>query len=154
MSETETGLKKRLLQLCLDLQKSKIMIFKKAMDDAQASANSEEKSSAGDKYETSRAMSQNERDMNAKHLNDALKEQSILQQIRPESVFTEVKAGAIIKTNSSNYFIATGLGEVELDRTKYYVLSAGSPLAQAMLGKKKGDEISFRNDKIKIMEVI
>jgi transcription elongation GreA/GreB family factor len=154
MSETETGLKKRLLDLCLDIQKAKIVIFKKAMDDAQNSANSEEKSSAGDKYETSRAMSQNERDMNAKHLSEALKEQSVLQQIKPDVQFTEAKTGAIIKTTSSNYFIATGLGEIELEGTKYFVLSAGSPLAQAMLGKKKGDEISFRNDTIKIKEVI
>jgi hypothetical protein len=38
------------------------------MESAQQSANSEEKSSAGDKYETSRAMGHLEKDMHARQL--------------------------------------------------------------------------------------
>ena len=43
------------------------------MANAQESANAEEKSSAGDKYETGRAMMQIERDKAAQQLNESMK---------------------------------------------------------------------------------
>ena len=44
------------------------------MNEAQASANSEEKSSAGDKYETSRALSHLDKDMHARLLFSNMKD--------------------------------------------------------------------------------
>jgi hypothetical protein len=54
----------RLFEHCKNEIERRVANFEYAMMDAQASANSEDKSSAGDKYETGRAMSQIARDMN------------------------------------------------------------------------------------------
>ncbi|WP_258539158.1 hypothetical protein [Chitinophaga oryzae] len=46
----------------------RIAVTQRAMDEAQAAANQESKSSVGDKYETARAMSHMEKDMHARQL--------------------------------------------------------------------------------------
>ncbi len=62
------SIKTRLLALCHNYVDQRITNSKQAMDDAQAAANEEGKSSAGDKYETGRAMAQIERDKAAQQL--------------------------------------------------------------------------------------
>lgn len=66
--------KKRLQKKCIEIIEERITTIRMAMNDAQASANNEEKSSAGDKYETSRAMSHLQKDMQATRLSSIMKE--------------------------------------------------------------------------------
>jgi hypothetical protein len=153
MSQTKKGLKKQIVDACIEVQHKKIERFKKAMEDAQNSANSEEKSSAGDKYETARAMSQNERDMNAKHMSEALKDLAVLQQIKPDVQQDQVKLGSLVKTSTGTYLIATSLGEIKVGKDSFFVLSPAAPLIQSMLGMKQGNELKFRDQKITILEV-
>ena len=67
------SLKEKLLTLCTQYVEEKINICTEAMRNAQDAANEEDKSSAGDKYETGRAMMQIERDNAAVQLDEALK---------------------------------------------------------------------------------
>lgn len=149
----KTDLKKRLLDTCLELLNQRIDVARKAMEDAQEAANSEEKSTAGDKYDTSRAMSQNLRDMNAKQLQEALKDLGLLQQINPLLTFQEVRPGSIVLTNSENYFISISSGKINIDGITYFAVSPSSPIVQAMLNKKTGDSFSFRDQTNHISEV-
>ena len=55
--------KELLKKECGFLLKNRSINSNSAMQDSQESANNQEKSSAGDKYETSRAMGQIDRDM-------------------------------------------------------------------------------------------
>ena len=55
-------LKEQLWVQCQKIVEHRLATAQQAMDAAQQSANQEEKSSAGDKYETGRAMAQLERD--------------------------------------------------------------------------------------------
>ena len=57
--------KKQLYDLCQAVVQQRIDTARHAMTAAQESANEEGKSSAGDKYETGRAMAQIERDRHA-----------------------------------------------------------------------------------------
>ncbi len=58
--------KEKLKDEAISIVQNRINSAATAMANAQESANSNDKSSAGDKYETSRAMGQLDRDMNAK----------------------------------------------------------------------------------------
>jgi hypothetical protein len=49
-TDSTLQLKKHLLDLCLQTQQERFEIARKAMEDAQRSANQEERSTAGDKY--------------------------------------------------------------------------------------------------------
>ncbi|HYG38530.1 MAG TPA: 3-oxoacyl-ACP synthase [Cytophagales bacterium] len=146
--------KAQLYKLCLEQQLKKVETAKNAMDDAQESANSEERSTAGDKYDTSRAMSQNVRDMNARQLQDALKELAILQQINIETKNAAVKAGSVVMTSTGNYFIAVSAGELKLDDKTFFAISPASPLGQVLINKKAGEKITFREKTIAIKEIL
>lgn len=147
------SLKEELLKSCFTIQQQRIENFRKAMEDAQQAANSEEKSTAGDKYDTSRAMSQNTRDMNAKLLQEALKDLKILQQIKSDSVFPEARSGSVVITDNGNYFISISAGQVKIGKDIYFAISPLAPIAQAMLHKKKGDNFSFRNTSYVLKDV-
>ncbi len=100
--------KNNLKQFCINIIEQRIATAKSAINDAQEAANSEEKSSAGDKYETARAMGQLARDMNAKQLVQAQKELAELNRIDLQESKI-IKLGSLIQTETSIYFIAVGL---------------------------------------------
>ena len=144
LSDSHSTIKQQLLQICTDHQFKRVEHARKAMDDAQQSANSEERSTAGDKYDTSRAMSQNVRDMNARQLQEALKDLATLQQINPHISPLVIGVGSVVKTTAGNYFVATSGGPYAISNETYYSISTAAPLGQILLGKKTGDTFLFR----------
>ncbi len=145
--------KQQLYNLCLDALNKRIEAAKTSMEDAQNSANEEGKSSMGDKYETARAMGQIVRDMNAKQLQEALKELSFLQKINPEKINTTIDVGCAVKTTTGNFYISISIGQLKIESETWFALSAGSPIAQALLNKKAGDSYTFRDKTEQILEV-
>lgn len=145
--------KENILHACKHILQERIATAEKAMNAAQEASNSEDKSSAGDKYETSRAMGQLDRNMNAKQLFQAQTELGELLKIDIQPTLT-VKSGALIVCETTIYFIALGLGPILVDDQKIIVLSPKSPLAQAMWAKKKGDSILFNQRNIKITNIL
>lgn len=124
-----------------------------AMQSAQESANSEGKSSAGDKYETARAMGQLDRDMNARQMEEARKELSFLHSIEIDKLHPKVKTGSFVRTSKGDFFIGTGLGILDVDGQKIGFLSPASPMASALAKYKKGERVKFNNTGIDILEV-
>ncbi len=124
------------------------------MRSAQEAANEEEKSSAGDKYETSRAMSHLQKDMYAKQLEENRIELSRLQSVNCERLYEVVAPGALVSAGDNLFFIAAGLGKLLVDGTTIYFLSPNAPLAKLLLHKKQGDHIKFNNQQMKIEMVV
>ncbi|MFM7852135.1 MAG: 3-oxoacyl-ACP synthase, partial [Flammeovirgaceae bacterium] len=80
-------LKKLIYTACLRMIQERQHYSRLAMSSAQDAANAEEKSSAGDKYETGRAMAQIERDKAAMQLAEVLKMGGALEKIDPDRVY-------------------------------------------------------------------
>jgi hypothetical protein len=147
------SLKQQLLQLCLEAQTQRVAHARSAMDEAQQAANQEGRSTAGDKYDTSRAMSQNLRDMNARQMQEALKDLALLQQLNTDILFTQVKPGSVANTSNGNYFIAISGGPYKVEGTSYFSVSAASPIGELLLNKVKGDTFLFRGKTVTITDV-
>lgn len=145
-------LKENWVSAAKQVLEDRIMVAEKAMKRAEEAAQGEEKSSAGDKYETARAMSQIERDMNARQLDQALKELRFLEKLDISSK-PKVLLGAGIKSDKTYYFISIGLGKIEYPGMQCIFLSPSSPLGKALMDKVSGDEIAFNGQQIKIEEV-
>jgi transcription elongation GreA/GreB family factor len=128
---------------CVSILQLRIDETRAAMDDAQESANSEDKSSAGDKYETGRAMSQIARDKFAAQLAELMQEMRLLQSIDVSHIYDRVTNGAVIACGSSIFFIAIGLGAIPYEDLRIAILSPRSPFATAMRDKKLGDHFEF-----------
>ncbi len=149
----QVAIKKSLLYQCAELMNEKVGVLDKMTTDMQNSANNETKSSAGDKFETGRAMMHMERDKYARQLAQATNVRDQLKRINPEKIFDKVTFGAVVKTRLANYFIAISAGRVEVEGQKFYVISPQAPLAQEILQKKAGDTFTFNDKEIKILEV-
>ena len=153
MTETDKLTRKqRLLKVCMQRQQDQITAAKKSMDEMQESAN-EQQGSMEDKFESFREACQNQRDMFAKHLDEAISGLAILKRIVATKLNKEVTLGSVVHTNSANFFISVSLGEIVSDEEKYFAISPMSPLFKAMADKKAGEKFSFRNTDYVIKEV-
>lgn len=154
MKEKEKiDLKKLLKNKALEIIQERINHSANAMNLAQAAANESEKSTAGDKYETSRAMALIDRDIHAKQLESAQKDLSFITQVDVTISRSEIEAGAIAETDSGSYFFLTGLGQMDVENEKIFYLSLASPLGKSFSGKRSGESVTFNDKVINIEDV-
>ena len=124
-----------------------------AMQAAQESANSETKSSAGDKYETGRAMAQEERNRNAAQLHQAKQLQAELARISPDAPCDTVRPGALIHTTLGWFYVAISAGKLVVAGQEYFAVSAVAPVAAALRGKQVGEEAVFNGQVVRVLAV-
>ena len=136
------------------LIKERIATAKLAIDNAQEAANNEGKSSAGDKYETGRAMGHLEKDMYARQQAENMKELELLQKVNTEIIYTNAQTGAYVKCSDHSFFIAVGLGKQQVDDQLIFFLSPYAPLAKLLLHKKAGDSFLFNKKETMILEIL
>lgn len=120
------------------VMQKKTMVLKE-LGEIQQAANQETKSSAGDKYETGRAMMHLEKEKLSAQLAEAMKMKQALDKIDPDKVLDKVELGAVVTTTSANYFIAASLGKIEIGGVIWFAVSPATPVGQKLLGKKSGD---------------
>jgi hypothetical protein len=135
--------KKSLKEKALELINARIEAASVAMLMAQESANDSDKNSAGDKYETSRAMGQIDSEMNARQLEHANKDLTAIQNLDIGKLYDQVDKGALVITENGNFFISAGLGASEVDNQKIYFISLSSPFGQSVHHLKKGSTFTF-----------
>ena len=111
---------------------------------AQESRNGEEKSSAGDKYETGRAMVQIELENLGKQV--ALVEKQLLDLKRwsktPESL-SAVGGHLLHLSGKPSIFLGPSLGLIQSEGTAFMAVSVSAPLGQRLLGMKPGESRGF-----------
>lgn len=146
--------KAKVLQELIRQVDSRIEELKAAQTLLRESRDSESKSSAGDKYETGRAMAQIELDKLEQQLQNQVELQAELLKIKPEVETEKVGFGSLVETPNGIYFISIGMGKVMLDDTSFYAISLASPLGQALKGAQPGDTLTFNGDNIQIFSVI
>ena len=151
--QEKIALKHKLKGWGIDFINKRIAAAREAMRDAQEAANSEEKSSAGDKYETGRAMGHLQKDMHARQLAESLKELAALHAIRTDTVCREGSPGAFLQTDDVAFFISAGLGKQLVGNQTIFFLSPRTPLAGLLQRKKPGDSILFNHQNLIIRDV-
>ena len=138
---------------CVEYLEKRIENARAAMEIAQQAANEEGKSSAGDKYETTRAMMQAERDRHAIQLAEALRLQQELAAIHPAYASDSVSSGSLVVTSQGNFYVSISAGRIVLDGTVYVAVSPVSPVGAALLRKKAGDVVEFNGKTLMIESV-
>lgn len=146
-------LKSELLKLCKNFVQDRIKNAENAMQNAQQSANSEERSTAGDKHDTARAMSHLEQEKSAKYLDEAIKLKRALSELLKAQPSTVIDFGSLVVTNQGVYFIALSIGAVKLNDINYFIVSPTSPIATAFKGLKTGDTATFNGISFIVEEV-
>ena len=145
--------KKALYDHCCLLLTERIAESQASMNDAQKDSNSETKSSAGDKYETGRAMAQLEKERHARRkasLEDMLNH---LKRIGCVKAKESIDEGALVTTNLGMYFVSVGLGVVTFEDAQYSCLSVESPFGQELMELEELDCFDFRGVTHEIIKI-
>ena len=126
-------LKQNIFNYCGELLDKRISEIRENMSEIQLSANTDTKSSMGDKYETSRAMAMLEIENFSKQLERLLLQKKVLDSINPNVQSKIVGLGALIETDSNLlYYMAAGLGKIEVEGHTVFAISPVSPVGKAL----------------------
>lgn len=148
----KTACKKLLLKRCIEIIEQRIASALIAIENAQSAANAEEKSSAGDKYETFRAMSHLEKDMHSRQLSANRHELAALLAIDCSKLYASVTSGSLIFCEGTVFFISAGLGKINFEGFEVYLVSPLAPLALLLANKKVGAVFMFNKMELTIEE--
>ncbi len=151
--KTQMNIKQKLYKHCQEFVTNKLQLIEKNIQSNKESLNSETKSSAGDKHETGRAMLQLEMEKAGQQLKVVQQMQTQISRIDVNIKNTIGCLGSLITTNIHNYYLAVSVGKVTIDSEDYFVISSYSPIGKLLLGKKKGDSVSFNNLEINIENI-
>ncbi len=146
-------IKSALLDTCIDYVKERIDTAELALADNRAGLEDDSKSSAGDKYETSREIVQQEVIRNELLLTEAHTMEQVLSRINIDTNFTTIQNGSLAITNHGNFFFAVAIGKVQVNKKDYFIISISSPLGQAFKDKQAGEKVVFNGMTYQIKEV-
>ncbi len=146
-------IKESLYQLCLNFIEERINTAKTALQQAREASNDDTKSSAGDKYETSREMMQQDIDRNKRLLIDAEENQKVLASLKDMPATATARNGSLVYTDQGNFYLSISAGQLQLDKETIFAISAVSPIGKLLLGKEKGSTFDFNGKKYQIKEV-
>jgi transcription elongation GreA/GreB family factor len=146
-------IKEELRKVCIEYIEERISSAQQAINNARESANDDTKSSAGDKYETGREMMQQEIDRNRRQLDEAKKLKTLMEQIDPLKTTNNVQNGSLVRTNNGNFYISISLGQIIIDNSSYFAISAVSPIGLKLMRQETGTEFEFNGKTFRIEDV-
>lgn len=147
-------LKSRLYLQALDFIMQRIATAETALQQAQEASNDDTKSSAGDKFETTREMMQQDIARNKNLLFDGKQNLQLLTSLENVPHSDIVRNGSLVYTSKGLFYITISAGQVKLDDQQVFAISAVSPIGQLLIGKKAGDSFSFNKNEYLIKEVV
>ena len=148
------NIKSSLYQLCLAFVEKRIETAQTALQQAREASNDDTKSSAGDKFETSREMAQQDIERNNRLLMDAEEQLRWLEAIKDLLPTEQARNGSLVLTDQGSFYLSISAGQLMLDQVVYFAVSVASPIGKLFLGKQKGDTVDFNGKKYKISEVL
>lgn len=147
-------MKNKVVESVKKLLADKISMIQSQIETAQEAVFNETKSSAGDKYETGRAMAQNEIFRLNQQFEEIVNTSKTLNQINFELNSESITQGSLVETGIGWFLVSAGIGNVIVDGLKIITLSAHSPLGQTLLDKIKNDSFKIQNKEYKILQVL
>ena len=134
--------------------RDKILSIENELNILSEEKNNITKSSAGDKFETSRSTMQIEYDKLNNQLIQKKNQLKKIELLDTKKKYKSVNYGSLVITNTNNYLISIGLGQYIIDDHSVYAISLSSPIGKILLDKKKGDSFIFNNNTEKIIDII
>lgn len=124
------------------------------LNDLKESTANETKSTAGDKYETARAMLQIEQDAIRRQLQELLEQQAVFSSINGSTHSIKIIQGSLIKTNRGWFLLSAALGKTTIDNIVITALSSQSPLGKLLLNKTINSAVTVNSISYTIEEIL
>jgi len=139
---------------CNDFVKDRTFRLQKAIKDLEADLGNETKSSAGDKYETSREMINAEINKLQNQLQEFKKLNEVLNIVSSRKPSLKIQLGSVVKTSQANYYLAIPVGKINFQGETYFAIGINSPIGQLLMGKQMGDKLVFQQKEFVVDEVL
>lgn len=147
-----------LYQLCLEFIDNRIKTIRNAIQETQASADEESKSSAGDKYETGLSMMQLDMEKQAEQLQEAIRTRNSLEHVKlldeMNGQSSSIRPGNAVETNNGNFYLAISAGQLKTNGQTYFAVSPATPIGGKLMGLKVGDSFSFNGKQYTINKIV
>ncbi|PTT01993.1 3-oxoacyl-ACP synthase [Pedobacter sp. HMWF019] len=147
-------IKDKLYQLCADFIEQRIHTAETALLQAQEASNDDTKSSAGDKFETTREMMQQDITRNKSLLMDAKQNLQLLHSIKDVPASESIRNGSLVYTSDGVFYISISAGQLNLEGQVYFAISAASPVGKLMTGKRVNEVFSFNQKEYQIKAIV
>lgn len=143
--------KPHLHSYCVQLLETRLHELKTQINEVQESANNNTKSSAGDKYETGRAMAHLELEkLQQSHQHN----KQLLQLLKQyDKSSTQLEAGALVETQKGWFYISVALGKMKFEGKDLFCLSPSSPLAQCFIQNPQAKKHHFNQQVFEILSI-
>ncbi len=146
-------IKAQLIDFCRLNLASQEAEIQQRLDALSESRNQETKSTAGDKYETGRAMVQIEEDKARRQMLQNQELTQALDRVPWQKAYEQGQSGALIITDRACFFVSVSMGKVKLGEQEYFCISPLAPLAKQFFQKQAGDLVQMNQTSYKILEV-
>lgn len=146
-------IKKELLQYCKKEIEDKSLHIKKTLKELNEDAQSDTKSSAGDKYETAREMINLEKAKLDERYQSLQSQKKVLHQIKEDKKMLKIDLGTLFKTEDGYFFIAISMGKITFKKKNIFLISLVSPIGKVFYEKKKGESVIFNGRSLTILEI-
>jgi hypothetical protein len=147
-------IKSAVYALCMDSINNRIHTAETALAQAQEASNDDTKSSAGDKFETTREMMQQDISRNKRLLSDAKQSLQQLENLSDAPLADTVRNGALVYTSQGTFYISISAGQLKVEDQLVFAISAASPVGQLFIGKKVNDTFTFNQKEFKIEKIL
>ncbi|OAV45014.1 hypothetical protein [Lewinella sp. 4G2] len=151
MIEEGLELKEACLEHCSHLLADQLATLSSSLESIRGSRSSETKSSAGDKFETGRAMLQLEENNLKQQLAAALETRRLLDQAHRSTTGDRIAHGNLVATNRGIYLLAAGFGKIKVKTRDVFCISPGSPIGRRLLGKIAGEAFLFNEVRFQVL---
>ena len=126
-----------------------------AWNELMESNKQEGKSSAGDKHETAGAQVHLELEKMGKQMLEHNRKCEELERFNPSKLESNnhVRSGSLVETNAGWFYIITSFGKLTTQAGDCYIISAASPIGQALLGKQVGEGFQWIGRKGEVVAI-
>ncbi len=145
--------KQNIINTCKNYLEDKLQSLNTIIKEVSESSNSESKSSAGDKHETSKAMMQLEIEKLGTQLKEAEGQLAEFEKINFNKNFQTAEQGSLVETNKGYFLIASSIGKITVADKIIFVISSKSPLALKLIGSKQKDTVIFNDVSYSIIAI-
>jgi hypothetical protein len=152
-TEKKVLLKQELHRMVLTRFEERIASLEASIRELQLSANDETKSSAGDKYETGRAMVHLEIEKLAQQLQASTMARRFVATVNVSEVADIVRPGAVVETTIGKFFFLVNAGDLTAAGNKFISISAESPLGKLLWHQSKGTQITLNGKLVGIINI-
>ncbi len=144
--------KQKLWQICMERVEKRIKDYKEEINLIKESIESNDKGSSEDD-DSGNGKLLNDLEKNMTYLNDAHKTKEHLSQVKTNIESSSVVLGSLVITNQMNFYLASGMGKIELEDGIYYAISLNSPIGLLLKNKVVNDSFEFNQNKYTIIDI-